>query len=48
LRNYPKIGSPLQSATIGLVEQPEADRLELYMDIKMPTVLNQIGLHLRA
>lgn len=48
LRRFPKIGVPLQSATIGLIEQSEADRLEVYMEIKMPTVLNQIGLHLLA
>lgn len=48
LRRLPKIGSPLLSAKIGLIEQIEADRLEIYMDIKMPTVLNQIGLHLKA
>lgn len=48
LRRFPKIGAPLQSAEIGLIEQSEADRLEVYMDITMPTVLNQIGLHLLA
>ena len=48
LRRFPKIGAPLVTATIGLIEQIEADRLEIYMDITMPTVLNQIGLHLRA
>jgi hypothetical protein len=48
LRRFPKIGVPLISATIGLVEQIEIDRLELYMDILMPKVLNQIGLHLLA
>jgi len=48
LRRFPKIGVPLQSATIGLIEQTEADRLEIYMEVKMPSVLNQIGLHLLA
>lgn len=48
LRVFPRIGAPLEYANIGLVEQPEADRLEVYMDVKMPTVLNQIGLHLQA
>jgi len=46
LRRFPKIGTPLLSANVGLIEQIEADRLEIYMEITMPTVLNQIGLHL--
>lgn len=48
LRKFPKIGAPLLAAKIGLIEQIEADRLEIYMDITMPKVLNQIGLHLKA
>jgi hypothetical protein len=48
LRRFPKIGAPLLTANVGLIEQIEADRLEIYVEITMPTVLNQIGLHLLA
>lgn len=45
-RSLSRIGAPLLSASIGLVEQTEADRLEIYMLVELPHVLNQIGLHL--
>jgi len=49
-RTYPKIGAPLLTADITLLEQDaeEVDRVELYADINMPKVLNKIGLHLKA
>jgi len=47
-RSFPKIGPPLLDAVIGLIEQSEADMLEVYMEIDMPNVLNKIGLHLKA
>ena len=48
LRIFPKIGTPLLDAEITslLQSEDEVDRVELYMDILMPKVLNRIGLHL--
>jgi hypothetical protein len=50
LRSFPKIGAPLISATVTLVEQlpSEVDRVEVYMLVDLPKVLNKIGLHLIA
>ena len=48
VRKFPKIGAPLLDAGITLVEQTQADRLEIYMTVDMPGVLNQVGLHLMA
>lgn len=50
LRIFPKIGTPLLEADITYLGQSEdeVDRVEVYMDITMPKVLNRIGLHLVA
>jgi hypothetical protein len=48
VRKFPKIGAPLLDAKITLVEQTQVDRLEVYMTVDMPGVLNQVGLHLKA
>jgi hypothetical protein len=50
LRTFPRIGAPLLSAEITLIEQlaSEVDRVEVYAEIEMPKVLNKIGLHLKA
>lgn len=48
LRTFPRIGAPLLDASIESVTQPEIDRLDVFMLIDMPKVLNKIGLHLRA
>ena len=45
-RSFAKIGAPLLNGVIGLIEQTEADRLDIYMEVDLPTVLNKIGLHL--
>ena len=48
LRTFPRIGSPLISASVTSVEQlaDEVDRVELYAELDLPKVLNTIGLHL--
>jgi len=48
LRVFPKIGAPLNSGNITSVKQheTEVDRVEINMNIDMPKVLNQLGLHL--
>jgi hypothetical protein len=50
LRIFPKIGVPLLGAEITSLTQSETekDRVEVYMDIELPAVLNRIGLHLVA
>ena len=50
LRIFPKIGTPLLSADVTYLapSETEVDRVEVYMDITMPKVLNRIGLHLVA
>ncbi len=50
LRIFPKIGVPLLSANITYIAQleTEVDRVEVYMDVTLPKVLNRIGLHLVA
>ncbi len=50
LRIFPKIGTPLLESEITYIAQSEdeVDRVEVYMDITMPKVLNRIGLHLVA
>lgn len=45
-RRLSRLGPPLLDATLGLVTQSEADRLEIYMELQLPHVLNRIGLHL--
>lgn len=47
-RRLSRLGAPLLSATLGLLAQTEADRLEIYLEIQLPHVLNQIGLHLQV
>lgn len=48
LRRFPKIGAPINSASVVSVEESSAaaDRVEINMDINMPKPLNTIGLHL--
>ncbi|RLC88615.1 MAG: hypothetical protein DRJ03_01715, partial [Chloroflexi bacterium] len=48
LRTYPRIGAPLLGAEIAILEQlaGEIDRVEMYMEVDLPTVLNVVGLHL--
>jgi hypothetical protein len=48
VRKFPKIGAPLLDAKLTLIEQTQVDRVEIYMTVDMPSVLNQIGLHLMA
>ncbi len=50
LRTFPRLGAPLLSAKIVSLEQhaSEVDRVEIYAEIKMPKVLNKIGLYLKA
>ena len=50
LKTYPKIGAPLLSAEITSLEQlaGERDRVEIFAELSLPTVLNKIGLHLKA
>ena len=50
LKTYPKIGAPLLDAEITSLEQlsGEVDQVELFGELDLPTVLNKIGLHLRA
>lgn len=48
LANLPKIGSPVLGYTVVSVAQMEdiRDRVEMYVNVKFPYVLNTIGLHL--
>ena len=48
LRRFPKIGAPINSASVVSVEESSAaaDRVEAKIDINMPKPLNTIGLHL--
>lgn len=48
LRRYPKIGAPLISAELSLIQQSSssADKVEAYLNIQMPSPLNRIELHL--
>lgn len=48
LRIFPKIGVPLLSAEIVSLAQSETerDRIEIFMNVELPSVVNQIGLHL--
>ena len=50
LRTFPRIGAPLIDAEITSIEQlaGEVDRVEIFATVDLPTVLNTIGLHLRA
>jgi hypothetical protein len=50
LRSFPKIGAPLLSGSIDSLEVSESDvdRINAYIDLGLPKVLNQIGLYLRA
>jgi len=50
LRIFPKIGTPLLDATVISVAQLESeeDRVEAYVELSLPKVLNRIGLHLRS
>lgn len=45
---YPKIGAPILSSEITVLEQSasETDRVEVYAEVSIPSVLNKIGLHL--
>jgi hypothetical protein len=49
-RTFPRIGTPLISGTITSIAKygSEADRVECYMTIELPTVLNKLALHLVA
>jgi hypothetical protein len=50
LRRVPKIGAPINSATITslAVSPASADRVEIYVEVDLPKPLNVIGLHLVA
>lgn len=50
LRIFPKIGTPILDATVVSVAQleTEVDRVEAYVELSLPKVLNRIGLHLRS
>jgi len=50
LRRVPKIGAPLNSASITSLEvsSASADRVEIYVEVDLPKPLNVIGLHLVA
>ena len=50
LRIYPKIGTPILDATVTAVAQleSEVDRVESYVEVLLPKVVNRIGLHLRS
>jgi hypothetical protein len=50
LRIFPKIGAPLIDAVVDSVAQleSEVDRVEAYVEVDLPKVLNRIGLHLRS
>jgi hypothetical protein len=48
LRKFPKIGAPLLSAELSLIQQTEVDQVDVYMEVDMPKVLNKIGLYLKS
>lgn len=47
-RTFPRIGAPLIDAVIENTTIPEVDRLDIFVFLTLPRVLNQIGVHLRV
>lgn len=49
-QEYPNIGTPILDADVTELTQlaDERDRVEIYATVEIPSVLNKIGLHLRA
>ena len=49
-RKFPRIGTPILSATIDRIEVLDGskDRVEIFLDAEFPYPLNRIGLHIRA